>query len=710
MIVNITTLLSEVKNHYPKCDSKLLRRIYDFSERAHEGQKAKSGRPHIQHALGTALLLAELRLDPDAVAAALLHDVIVLAGVTPKTVKDNFGEEIAKLVEGATQLSLVTWDKLDREKVERLQKMFLAMVDDVRVVIIKLAEQLDGMRHLKSLSPADQMKSARETLNIFSPLANKLGIWSMKRELEDLSLKYLEPEKYAEIADLLAESKENRERVVEDTVQHLAKEFEKHGIKAEMTGRSKHIYSIHNKIKATQRDFSSIYDLHAVRIIVEGVKDCYQTLDLIHGIWRPILEQFDDYIANPKTNNYRALHTAVIGPRNKPLEIQIRTQEMHQFAEFGYASHWRYKERSGYDPGIDAKISYLRILLEWQQELAESKVYTESLKTPPFSEYVYVFTPKGDIFDLIKGATPLDFAYRVHTNVGHRCRGAKVNGKLVALDYKLQNGDRVEIIKAKEARPSRDWLNPRLGYVYTPRVKQKIRQWFRARDRAGNIARGRDVLDRELKRLGIKGKNYEEIALRFKFDKPDDLFEAIGHGDLSGHRLKTKLSRYYEDKVDKTEPEYIAPVTKDISQVLVRGDTDFLTRTAQCCLPLPGDEIVGFVTKGKGVTIHRRDCHNILRQDDRDRLIDVRWGQGRQSYGVSVRIEGMDAKKILKEMATIVETEHARIITSSLNSQQKDPVAVIDAMLEISSILQLNRILNKIKALPSVIEAKKQTH
>jgi len=709
MAVNITTLISETKKHYPKCDLKLLQQIYDFSERVHEGQKAESGLLYIQHALGTSLLLAKLRLDPDAVAAALLHDVIVVAGIPLKTVKDSFGDDIAKLVEGTTQLSLVTWEKLDREKVERLQKMFLAMVDDVRVVIIKLAEQLDEMRHLKSLSPADQIKCAKETLYIFSPLANKLGIWSMKRELEDLSLKYLEPEKYAEIVDLLAESKENREKIVGDTIQYLEREFKKHGIKAEMTGRSKHIYSIYNKIKATQRDFSGIYDVYAVRIIVENIKDCYEALDVIHRLWTPVLKEFDDYIANPKTNDYQALHTAVIGPRKKPLEIQIRTQEMHQVAEFGFASHWRYKERAGYDPGIEAKISYLRILLEWQQELAESKVYKESLKTPPFSEYVYVFTPKGDIFDLHKGSMPLDFAYRVHTNVGHRCRGAKVNGKLVSLTYKLQNGDRVEIVKAKEARPSRDWLNPRLGYVFTPRVKQKIRQWFRSHDRVGNISRGRDVLDRELKRLGIKGKNYEEIALQFKYDKPDDFFEAIGHGDLSVHHIKTKLSRYYEDKSDEAGSESIIPVTKDISQVLVRGEKDYLTRTAQCCRPLPGDKIVGFVTKGRGVTIHRSDCHNILRQDDKCRLVEVKWGEGKQSYNVNISIETMDAKKILKEMAAIVETEEARIIASNLSTSHKDPITIIQAMLEISSAVQLNRILNKIKALPTVIQAKKQT-
>ena len=708
--MNISSLISEVKKNYPTCDLQVLQRIYDFSDRAFKGQKADSGQLYVQHALETARLLAELRLDPDAVAAALLHDVIVVAGIPFKTVQESFGEEIAKLVQGATQLSLVTWEKMDQEKVDRLQKMFLAMVDDVRVVIIKLAEQLDRMRHSKSLPPEDQMKNARETLHIFAPLANKLGIWSMKRELEDLSLKYLEPKKYAEIVDLLAESNESREKLVNEILRYLAREFKKHGLQAEMTGRSKHIYSIYNKIKATQRDFSAIYDIHAVRIIVESVGDCYEVLDIIHSLWAPILEEFDDYITNPKLNSYQALHTAVIGPQKKPLEIQIKTREMHQIAEFGMASHWRYKEKAGYDAGIEAKISYLRLLLEWQQELAESKGFIEALKTPPFSEYVYVLTPKGDIFDLIEGATPLDFAYRVHTNIGHRCRGAKVNGKLVSLDYKLQNGDRVEIIKAKEARPSRDWLNPRLGYVFTPRVKQKIRQWFRTHDRTGNISRGRDVLERELKRLGIKGKNYEEIAGLFKYDKQDDLFEAIGYGDLRVHHVKTMLFRHYEDESIQDDADSGAPRPKDISQVLVRGDTNYLTRFAQCCRPLPGDDIVGFVTKGRGVTIHRRECHNILRQDDKDRLIEVGWGQGKQSYNVSIRVEGMDAKKILKEMAMIVETEDARIVASNLHTRQKDPAAVIQAMLEISSVVQLNHIVNKLRALPSVIEVKKQTH
>jgi guanosine-3',5'-bis(diphosphate) 3'-pyrophosphohydrolase len=708
--MNITTLISELKKQFPNCDVESLQQIYDFADRVLKGQKAESELPYIQHALGTALLLAELRLDPDSVAASLLHDVIVVAGIPLKTVQDSFGEDIAKLVEGVTQLSRVTWEKLDKEKVNRLQKMFLAMADDVRVVIIKLAEQLDIMRRLKSFSPEDQTKIAKEALNIFSPLANKLGIRSIKRELEDLSLKYLEPEKYAEIVGLLAESKESRERIVADALRYLSRRFEDHGIRAEIFGRSKHIYSIYNKIRATQRDFSSLYDLHALRIIVESVEDCYQALDVIHAVWLPVLEEFDDYIAQPKTNNYQALHTTVIGPRKKPLEIQIRTQEMHQLAEFGVASHWRYKEKAGYDPGIEAKISYLRLLLEWQQELAESKAYKESLKTPPFSEYVYVFTPKGDIFDLLKGSTPVDFAYRVHTNVGHRCRGAKVNGKLVSLDYKLQNGDRVEIIKTKEARPSRDWLNPRLRFVYTPRIKQKIRQWFRSHNRISNISRGRDVLDRELKRLGLKGKNYEDIALLFNYDKPDDFFESVGYGDLRVHHLKTKLSRYHEDKVVRAEPETVVTIAKDISQILVRGDTNYLTRIAQCCRPLPGDEIVGYVTKGRGVTIHRKNCHNIQRQFDEARLIEVEWGQGKQSHNMSIRIEALNAKKILKEMATIVENEDARIVASHLSSRQQDAQSTIQAMLEIASNVQLNRILNKINALPSVIEAKKQTH
>ena len=535
--------------------------------------------------------------------------------------------------------------------------------------------------------------------------------------MEDIALQYLEKGDFDEINRFLAEHKAVRERQLRSIIRTVQRKLTEQGIEAEILGRPKHIYSIYKKMKDTERDVEQIYDVRGVRIIVNSIKDCYAGLDVIHSLWEPIREEFDDYIANPKPNGYRSIHTAVMGPQKKPIEIQIRTQAMHHIAEFGIASHWRYKEKAGYDTGIEAKISYLRILLEWQQDLTESGEYFESLEAPPFSKSVYVFTPQGDIIDLQEGGTPLDFAYRVHTDLGHRCRGAKVNGKLVSLNYKLKNGDRVEIIKAKDKRPSRDWLNPKLGYAHSSRTKQKIRYWFRKQERELNVARGREMLERELRRSSQKSKNFEDISRLFDYKKSEDLFEAIGRNDISAQHISEKLLRkdqesQREDRTWQEKPESVlsVPSTSILPKVLVTGMKDFLTRTAQCCLPLPGDNIVGFVTRGRGVTIHRRDCYNITRQSDASRLIDVDWGEGLQKYAVKISVESTNSKKLLKEMATIIENEGANILASSLDTQRKDPLAVIYATLEISGISQLNRVMSKIKALPYTSSVKRLTN
>jgi guanosine-3',5'-bis(diphosphate) 3'-pyrophosphohydrolase len=714
--VNIEALIQEVHGYSPKSDPESLRAVYTFMTGVIKGQQEDSGLSSVQHALGTALYLAKLQLDPSAISAALLHDILLKSNISLENIGNRFGVDTAKLVEGFSFLSRITWEKLKDENVENLQKMFLAMADDARVVIIKLAEQLDRLRNIESLFISEQKKVAQEALFIFAPLANKLGMWSLKGELEDAALQYLDKENSDKINRQLAEHKDVREEQINAIIKTLSQKLAEQGVEAEILGRPKHIYSIYKKMKDTDRDFKEIYDIRGVRIIVNSIKDCYTALDVIQSLWLPVKEEFDDYIANPKSNGYRSIHMAVIGPQKKPLEIQIRTQEMHQLAEFGVASHWRYKEKAGYDTSVEAKISYLRILLEWQQELAESDEYFRSLKAPPFAKYVYVFTPKGDIFDLQDGATPLDFAYRVHTDLGHRCRGAKVNGKLISLDYRLQNGDRVEIVKSKEKRPSRDWLNPKLGYACSLRTKQKIRYWFRKQEREANITRGRETLERELKRSSRRDKNYEEIATLFKYRKPEDLFEAIGRNDISAQHINEMLIRNAQksEQEDQTIKEDIASVATASSssilpKVLVTGMKDFLTRTAQCCRPLPGDYIVGFVTRGRGVTIHRRDCHNIIRQMDDSRLIEVDWGKGRQAYAVKILVEGTNSKKLLKEMAAIIEAEGANILASSLNTLLKDPLTVISATLEITNITQLSHILNKIKALPYTSSAKRMT-
>lgn len=637
-VVNIKDLIREVQEYNSRADPELLRRAYTLANQAFKGTREDSGLSSAQHSLDTAMYLVKLQFDPSAISAALLHDVLLKTNTSLESICNRFGNDTAKLVEGFTLLNRITWEKLKDENVENLQKMFLAMADDARVVIIKLAEQLDCMRNLEALSKSEQKKAAEETMYIFAPLANKLGMWSMKVELEDAALQYLDAEARREIIQLLAERKDVREGQISAIIKTLRQKLAEQGVTAEILGRPKHISSIYKKMKDTDRDFKEIYDIRGVRIIVNSIKDCYAALDVIQTLWQPVKEEFDDYIANPKSNGYRSLHIVVIGPQRNPLEIQIRTQEMHQIAEFGVASHWRYKEKAGYDTSIEAKISYLRILLEWQQELTESEEYFKSLKVPPFSKSVYVFTPKGDIFDLQAGSTPLDFAYRVHTDLGHRCRGAKVNGKLVSLDSQLENGDRVEIVKAKEKRPSRDWLNPKLEYAVSPRTKQKIRYWFRKQEREANVTRGRETLERELKRSALRDKKYEKIASLFKYRKPEDLFEAIGRSEISAQHISAMLIRKEQEAEQKDKtikksvgPEPTVPAPPILPKVLVTGMKDFLTCTAQCCRPLPGDDIVGFVTRGRGVTIHRRDCHNIIRQKDNSRLIDVDWGKGRSN-------------------------------------------------------------------------------
>lgn len=705
--VNIETIIREVRKYNPKSDPEYLRSVHSFMVGVIGGQKEDSGLSSVQHSLSTAMSLAKLKLDPMTIAASLLHDILTKTHTSLENIRSRFGDDTAKLVGGFTLLSQITWESLKDENAENLQKMFLAMADDARIVIIKLAEQMDLLKNLGFLPKSEQINVAKETLHIFAPLANKLGMWSLKGELEDASLQYLDKEKFDEINHLLAEHKDEREHQISAIIKTLGHELQKKDIKAEILGRPKHIYSIYKKIKDTERDFKEIYDIRGVRIIVDTIKDCYAALDVIQALWQPVREEFDDYIAHPKSNGYRSIHATVLGPQKKPFEIQIRTQDMHQIAEFGVASHWRYKEKASYDTSIETKLVYLRILLEWQQELSESEKYSKSLKALPFAKYVYVFTPKGDIFDLPEGATPLDFAYRVHTDLGHRCRGAKVNGKLVSLDYKLKNGDRVEIVKAKEKRPSRDWLNPKLNYSVSPRTKQKIRYWFRKQEREMNIARGREALERELKRSSLKGRNFEEISRLFKYKKPDDLFEAIGRNEISAQHISETLirkSRLTEQKeralMESADSGAPLSLPSTLPQVMVTGVKDLLTRTAQCCLPLPGEDIVGFVTRGRGVTIHRRNCHNISRHRDSGRLIEVDWGGESHAYAVKILVEGTHSKKLLKEMATIIEAEGAQILASSLNTRIKDPIFVIRVTLEITGITQLNRILNKIKTLP----------
>ncbi|GAB4520067.1 MAG: bifunctional (p)ppGpp synthetase/guanosine-3',5'-bis(diphosphate) 3'-pyrophosphohydrolase [Anaerolineae bacterium] len=710
-------LLELIPSTWSASDVDLIRRAYELAQSAHEGQSRASGEAYIHHPLAVAAILAELKLDAATIAAGLLHDVVEDTPYDIEYIRQHFGDEVARLVDGVTKLEQLDQfrkpaDQMADGKAESLRKMFLAMVDDVRVVLIKLADRLHNMRTLGSLPEHKRRRIARETMDIFAPLANRLGIWQLKWELEDLAFRHLQPATYKELARKIDQRRQDRERYVQKVIAILSQELEKAGIQAEVTGRPKHIYSIWRKMKRKGVDFEQIYDAQGVRVIVDTVRDCYAALGVVHSLWRPIPGEFDDYIANPKDNMYRSLHTAVVGPDGRPMEVQIRTWEMHRTAEYGIAAHWRYKEQIGgrRDIEFENKIAWLRQLMDWRQEVTDAQEFVDSMKTDVFQDRVYVFTPKGDVIDLPAGATPIDFAYHVHTEVGHRCRGARVNGRLVSLDYQLQNGDQVEIITAKRGGPSRDWLNPNLGYVKTQRARGKIRQWFRRLDRDVNIAEGREVLDRELRRLSVD-VSYETIAKLFNFESVDDLLAAIGYGDINPQQIATKvmdLERRDQEAVPATDGERPSPPIP-MDGVSVTGVSGLLTHPARCCNPLPGDEIVGYVTRGRGVSIHKRDCPNILFIAEPERLIEVSWGVEQQrTYPVSIIVRAFDRAGLLRDIATVVADEKVNMREAQAITGLKDNTAVITATIDVTGIAQLSRLLTKIEQLPNVLEARRQ--
>jgi len=683
----------------------LVEDAYKFAAQAHQGQVRKSGKPYLEHPLQVALTLAELQLDASSLAAALLHDVPENCGIPISEIEAKFGSEVAKLVDGTTKLSQLSWSgegvAASELQVENLRKMLVAMAEDLRVVFIKLADRLHNLRTLEALPPEKRRGIAQETLEIYAPLAHRLGIWELKWQLEDLSFRSLESKKYRRIAKLIVTRRTQREEFVAQIIQILGDEFKKEGLEAEIWGRPKHIYSIYLKMEkysALGRDFDDIHDLVALRVLVSTVSDCYAAVGVIHSLWHPLPGEFDDFIANPKPNGYQSLHTVVMYGAI-PLEIQIRTREMHHVAEYGVAAHWRYKEGEEKDIRFEDRISWLRQLIEWHRELSGAE-FLESIKTDIFIDQVFVFTPKGEIKDLPKGSTPLDFAYRVHTELGHRCIGAKVNGRLVPLNYQLKNGDVVEIITTKgEKGPSRDWLNPDLGYVETSHAREKIRQWFRKQERVENVERGRELLDKEMRRLGIKLGGREELAKLFKYDSVDDFLAAIGYGGITTHQVALKVAAQQEQPREIVE---ITPPKPPVLAVQVLGIGDMLTRLAECCHPLPGDKIIGYVTRSRGVSVHRRDCHNIIHEDEKERLIPVEWGQTDALYPVSIQVEAWDRVGLIRDITTIVAEEKVNI--AAMSSVQHDDHTVTEHLtLETKGLAQLLRLLGRIEAVRGVI-------
>ncbi len=698
----------------------LVHRAYEHAVRAHDGQMRASGEPYVVHSVEVARLLAELGLDHHAVAAGLLHDVVEDTEWTVDDLRERFDAEIAYLVDGVTKLAYIdtmskaTGRDMEAQEAESLRKMFLAMVDDVRVVLIKLADRLHNMRTLSSLSQERRERIALETLEIFAPLANRLGIWQMKWELEDLGLRHYDPETYYQIAGLIDEKRPERETYIQKVSAELQARLRLEGVAAEVEGRPKHIYSIYRKMRRKDVEFDQIYDVRGLRIIVDSVQDCYAALGIIHSLWKPIPGQFDDFIATPKDNMYQSLHTAVVGPDGKTIEAQIRSREMHRRAELGIAAHWRYKEQAKRDVAFENKVAWLRSLMDWRSDVEDVREFIDTLKTDVLEDRVYVFTPMGKVLDLPAGSTPIDFAYYIHTEVGHRCRGARVNGRLVPLTHKLQNGDQVEIITAKRGGPSRDWMSRHLGYTGSARSRQKIRRWFRDQNREENIAFGREQLRRELKRLNLTDSiRYQEIAELYDYPSLDDFFAAIGFGDLNSQRVAARvLQSLRAEEVFAEEEE--APVAITSEGVRVEGVGDLYTQLAQCCKPRPDDPspIVGYVTRGRGVTIHRWDCPNILirtTKEEVERLIEVDWGTAvKRIYPVIIKVRAWDRDGLLRDIASVIAEEGVNMRKVNSASVQKTNLANLTATLEITAFSQLISILDKIERLPNVIEVTRQ--
>ncbi|MEE0483933.1 MAG: bifunctional (p)ppGpp synthetase/guanosine-3',5'-bis(diphosphate) 3'-pyrophosphohydrolase [Megasphaera elsdenii] len=722
--VEFKHLIDTIHTYLPKAPCDDVTKAYNRAEEAHKDQRRVSGEPYILHPLAVAQILADMKIDTTTITASLLHDVVEDTSYTLDDIKKMFGKEVAFLVDGVTKLSRLNYRTKEDQQLNSMRKMFLAMAKDVRVVVIKLADRLHNMRTLRYMRSDKQKRIAQETLEIFAPLAHRLGIFNIKWELEDLSFRYLEPDKYYDLVDQMKQKRHVREEIVNEAIDVLKKALDEAHIHCEINGRPKHFYSIYKKMKKDNRDLSQVYDLFAIRVIVDDVKDCYGVLGIVHSLWKPLPYRFKDYIAMPKPNNYQSLHTTVIGTRGQPVEIQIRTWEMHRIAEYGVAAHWRYKEgnQTANKDAFDEKMGWLRNLLEWQ-DTSNPKEFVNALKLDAFSDEVFVFSPRGDVIDLPQGAIPIDFAYRIHTDVGHRCVGAKINGKIVPLDYKLKNGDIVEIITSKVGKPSLDWLN----IVGSSESRSKIRSWFKKENREENIAKGLDALERECKRLGHDwkalnvGGRLGRVAKQMNAGSEDDLVAAVGYGGFAVNTVLIKLLELHKKDLQKQEEKTNSlaaleklktkkPVKHNGTGILVKGEPGLLVRLAKCCSPVPGDPIIGFITRGRGVSVHRADCPNVTHgQNDVDRLIDVEWDyDGNERFEVNMEIVAYDRTGIMAEiMATLAEM---KISILSVNAKTSDTKNVTIHMgISIKDLAQFEFVATKIRRLKDVYAVERYT-
>ncbi len=699
--MTIHDLLDKMKN-YSEEARKMVLEAYRFAEAAHNGQTRDSGEAYINHPLAVANILVEMGLDATSITAALLHDVVEDTEIGLEEITGQFGEEVASLVDGLTKLSKIVFQNKQEQQIENLRKMFLAMAKDIRVFLIKLADRLHNMRTLKYLPEERRKKIARETLEIYAPLAHRLGMYRLKWELEDIAFHYLEPEKYYELVQKVAQKRPERESYIEETIKILEQHLKAMNIKAEIQGRPKHFYSIYQKMKTQNKDFSEIYDLMAVRILVDTIQDCYEALGVVHTLWKPIPGRFKDYIAVPKSNMYQSLHTTVMGNQGVPLEIQIRTREMHQIAELGIAAHWSYKEGKKSDEDLLQKIAWLRHLLEWQGETRDADEFFENLRVNLFEDEVFVFTPKGDVKSLPAGATPVDFAYSVHTHIGHRCLGAKVNNRLVPLDYQLKNGDIVQILTAKQdAGPSRDWLK----FVVTSKAKSRIRQWLREQSRDEYILLAREQLEKELKKSGydpaeyLKAELLKETAERMGFVAGDDLLFAVGDGKITPRAV---ISRLVAEKEPEKKQLPVLPGDKPTGTpggVKVQGVSNLAVRFSRCCNPVPGDQIVGYVTRGKGVAIHRVDCPSL--PADAERFIKVEWdAEERGVYPLTLKIEAIDRRNLLMDIMNQMSLMKLNVTAANIHTDKGR--AYLDFTIEVNHLNQAKELVNKLKMVNGV--------
>lgn len=719
--VTIEAIIEAVKKYEPKANTRLIRRAYDLAKAAHKGQTRVSGEEYIIHPLHVAQILTELHIDDVTISAALLHDVVEDTIYTNEQIADMFGEEVAMIVDGVTKLGRIKYKSKEEVQLENYRKMFLAMAKDIRVIMVKLADRLHNMRTLKYMREDKQKRIAKETIEIYAPLANRLGISNIKWELEDLCLRYLEPETYYDLVENVKQKRRERQAFIDTAIEQIREKLDEANIQADINGRAKHFYSIYKKMKRDNKDISEIYDLSAIRVLVESVKDCYGVLGVIHAMWKPIPGRFKDYIAMPKSNGYQSLHTTVM-TRGYPLEIQIRTYKMHQVSEYGVAAHWKYKEAGkGATAGnaVDQKMNWLRQMVNLQQELSDPKEYFEALKVDIFSDEVFVFTPKGDVVDLPKGSNPIDFAYRIHTEVGHHCVGAKVNGKMVPLEYKLKNGDIVSVVTNKANNgPSRDWLN----IVASSETRSKIRSWFKKERREENIERGMELIKGEAKRLGyapkelIKEGRLLEVAKKLNILSEDDLLATLGYGGITVHGIMTKLIELHKKELKANTPVDVSKMLSELKQpqhngkksksshgVLVEGESGLLVRLARCCNPIPGDPITGYITRGRGVSVHRSDCPNVLKDTDFSRMIEVGWDIGLDKvYTVELEIVCNDKSGMLTSVLAVPTEMKINIHSVNASPNRSNKTSTIMLGLEVRNSTQVTQIMTKLRRLKDV--------